>query len=314
MSTQARKANVGLDLAGKTAVVAGGSQGIGAAVAIRFAQAGANVVVIGRNKERLEKVLSDARAAAKSAAADQKFDYVSADLSLVSGTKTAAEEITAKTNGHVDYLFQSQGGMPNGLHEVTSEGIESHFAVQVLGRFQLNYILASTGVLRDTSINVMAPGGQQKEFNLDGMDLVNDKDSGRYTRMGKQIARDGVIVDTYTKALQSKFPSIKFLHISPGLVQTDVTMNQGVPTPVRQIITYVVFPIAARTFGNTPTSYADIPVFLAGNKGREEVIEKEGLFLDVKNKRVNPHPYAMDEKNQQEVFERLMRYLKVVDE
>ena len=144
MSAQARKANNGIDLTGKTAVIAGGSQGIGAGTAIRFAQAGANIIVIGRSQERLGKVVSEARKVAKSA--DQKFDYVSADLSLVSGTKTAAKEIEAKTNSKVEYLIQTQGGMPNGLHMTTAEGIESHFAVQVLNRFLLNYILASSGV------------------------------------------------------------------------------------------------------------------------------------------------------------------------
>ncbi len=106
MSAQARKANNDIDLTGKTAVLAGGSQGIGAGTAIRFAQAGANVIVIGRSQERLETVVSKARKVAKSV--DQKFDYVSADLSLVSGTRSAAKEIEAKANGKVDYLIQTR--------------------------------------------------------------------------------------------------------------------------------------------------------------------------------------------------------------
>jgi NAD(P)-dependent dehydrogenase (short-subunit alcohol dehydrogenase family) len=307
MSTQARKANNGIDLTGKTAVITGGSQGIGAGTAIRLAQVGANIIVVGRSQERLEKVVFEARKVAKSA--DQKFDYISADLSLVAGTKTAAKEIEAKASGKIEYLIQTQGGMPNGLYETTTEGIESHFAVQILNRFLLNYILVSSGVLKDTSVSVMAPGGTQTEFNLDDIELTSSKDASRYAQMGKQISRDGVVTDTYTKALQSKFPQIKFFHISPGLVQTDVMTNQGVPFPVRELMTYVILPIASRTFGNTTTSYADIPVFLAANDGRESVIEKEGYFLDHRNKKASPSPYAMDEKNQQAVFEKLVKYL-----
>jgi NAD(P)-dependent dehydrogenase (short-subunit alcohol dehydrogenase family) len=308
MSTKARKANGNIDLTLKTAVIAGGSQGIGAGVALRFAQAGANVVVIGRNQERLDKVVSEARKVAKSA--DQKFDYVSADLSLISGIKTAAKEVEAKTNGKVDYLIQTQGGMPNGIYKPTTEGIESHFAVQVLNRFLLSYVLASSGVLKDTSISVMAPGGNQTEFDIDDIELTSSKDAGRYVHMGKHISRDSVITDTYTKALQSKFPHIKFFHVSPGLVQTEVMINQGVPFPIRELITYVIFPIASRTFGNTPTSYADIPVFLAANGGRENTVEKEGYFLDNNLKKMSPSPYAIDEKNQQAVFEKLKGYLE----
>jgi NAD(P)-dependent dehydrogenase (short-subunit alcohol dehydrogenase family) len=308
MSTQARKYNEGIDLINKTAVISGASQGIGAGVAIRFAQAGANIIIVGRSEERLQNIVSEARKVAKSS--DQKIDYVSADLSLVSGTKTAAKEIEAKSNGKVDYLVQTQGGMPNGLHETTVEGIESHFAVQVLNRFLLNYILTSSGVLKDTSISVMAPGGTTTEFNLDDMELTSIKDNSRYVQMAKQVARDGVVTDTYTKALQSKFPQINFFHISPGLVQTNVMVNQGIPFPLRELITYVVFPIASRTFGNTVESYADIPVFLAANEKRKIVIEKEGYFLSNKNTKLSPNPFAMDEKNQQATFEMLKGYLE----
>ncbi|KAK9456282.1 hypothetical protein V1511DRAFT_510092 [Dipodascopsis uninucleata] len=307
MSTEACKANNGLDLTGKTAVVVGASQGIGAGVAIRFAQAGANIVIIGRSKERLKQVLSEARKVAKSA--DQKFDYVSAELSTVSGTRSAATEIDTKTKSNVEYLVQTQGGMPNGLYNTTAEGIESHFAVQILNRFLLNYILASSGVLKNTSISILGPGGAQTEFNVDDIELASNKDAGRYTLMGKQISRDSVIADTYTKALQNKFSQIKFFHISPGAVQTNVMVNQGVPSPVRWLFTYVIFPIASRTVGNTITSYADIPVFLAANEKRESVIAKEGYFLDSKNKKINLSPYAMNGKNQQVVLEKLIEYL-----
>lgn len=306
MSAQSRKANANLDLTGKLAVIAGGSQGIGAGVAIRFAKAGANVIVVGRSKVRLEKVISDARKVAKST--KQKFDYVSADLSLVTGLKAAAKEIEEKTNGHVDYLIQTQGGMPNGRFETTSEGIESHFAVQVLNRFQFNYILASSGTLKDTSIIVLAPGGTQTEFNLDDIELASAKKEGSYTQLGKSIARDSVISDTITKSLQNRFPQIKFFHISPGIVSTNTTINQGVPLPMRIMINYVVGPIAARTFGNTATSYADIPVFLAANKNREAVVASQGYFLDQKNKGVKITPYAADKKNQEAVFEKLKGY------
>jgi NAD(P)-dependent dehydrogenase (short-subunit alcohol dehydrogenase family) len=308
MSTQARKDNNGIDLVNKTIVITGGSQGIGAGVAIRFAQAGANIIVVGRSQERLQTVVSQARKAARSV--DQKIDYVIADLSLVSSTKTAAKEIEAKTNGKFHYLVQTQGGMPNGLHETTVEGIESHFAVQVLNRFLLNYIFASSGVLQDTSISVMAPGGTETTWNLDDIELTSIKNSSRYVQMVKQVSRDGLVTDTYTKALQSKFPQIKFFHVSPGLVQTNVMVNQGVPFPIRELITYIIFPIASRTIGNSVESYSDIPLFLAANERRKSVIEKEGYFLNHKNKQLSQSPYAMNEKNQQAVFDKLKSYLE----
>lgn len=76
MSTQAAKLNQGLDLAGKTVAIAGGTQGIGAATGIRFAQAGASVIVIGRNEELGNKVVAELQKAGKGA----KAEFIKADL------------------------------------------------------------------------------------------------------------------------------------------------------------------------------------------------------------------------------------------
>jgi len=307
MSSAARQANVGLDLAGKTAVITGGSQGIGAGVAIRFAQAGANIIVVGRSSTRLSSVVEEARKAAKSAT--QKIDFISTDLSLVSSIKSAVSTIEAKSNGSVDFLVQTQGGTPNGLYELTSEGIETHFATQVLGRFVLQYLLASSGVLKGTSISIMAPGGTQIAFDLNDIELASTKNSIRLSQMGAAAGRDGVITDSYTLALQSRFPKIRFFHVFPGLVSTNVMANQNVPAPIKYLVTYVVNPIASRTFGNTPQSYAEIPVFLAGNKQVDELVEAQGLFLDNANKKASLSPYALDKKNQDAVFEKMMSYM-----
>ena len=47
------------DLSGKTAVVTGGNGGIGLAMARGMAEAGANIVVAGRNEEKNAKAVSD---------------------------------------------------------------------------------------------------------------------------------------------------------------------------------------------------------------------------------------------------------------
>jgi len=300
MSARARIANAGLDLTDKTAVIAGGSQGIGAGIAIRFAQAGANIIIIGRSQDRLESVVSAARKVSKSTA--QKFDYVSADLSLLSGTKTAAREVETRSQSKVHYLIQTQGGMPNGLYEPTVEGIESHFAVQVLSRFLLAYMLASSGMLLDTSICIMDPGGTQTAFDISDLELTLSKNAGRYALMGKQVSRDSIITDTYTMVLQSRFPHLRFFHLAPGLVHTDVVHNQHIPWPLRVLFAWVIFPVV----GDTVMSYAEVPVFWAANGQSKEVARKNGFFLDQKGRGKGLSPFALDEGNQLAVFEKLI--------
>ena len=57
-----------------TALITGGTSGIGRAVADKLAQSGVHVMVVGRNVERGEKTIADIRAAGG------KADFISSDL------------------------------------------------------------------------------------------------------------------------------------------------------------------------------------------------------------------------------------------
>lgn len=79
MSSLAAKENVGLDLTGKVAAIAGGTQGIGEAVGLRFAQAGASVFVIGRDEARGSAVVEQLRKAG-GVAEGRSYEFIKADL------------------------------------------------------------------------------------------------------------------------------------------------------------------------------------------------------------------------------------------
>ena len=48
-----------IDLTGKTAVIVGGSGGLGEAMAQTLSRAGAKIALVGRNKAKLDKVAGD---------------------------------------------------------------------------------------------------------------------------------------------------------------------------------------------------------------------------------------------------------------
>ncbi|MEM1194930.1 MAG: SDR family NAD(P)-dependent oxidoreductase [Pseudomonadota bacterium] len=83
-----------MDISGKTALLTGGTAGIGRALAIQLRDAGASVIVTGRNPDRLEEM----RAAG--------FEAIAADLSSAAGV----EALVASWGGRaLDILINNAG-------------------------------------------------------------------------------------------------------------------------------------------------------------------------------------------------------------
>ena len=95
-------------LINQIAVVTGGGRGIGRAIALKFAQEGADVVVVSRTQENSEKVANEITALGRKAWA---FAVDVADSAAVS---TAAEKILADC-GKVDILVNNAGVTRDGL-------------------------------------------------------------------------------------------------------------------------------------------------------------------------------------------------------
>ena len=93
-----------LKLAGKTALITGGSKGIGRATAEVFAAEGCNVIIVSRSAETL--------AAAKSAIAQKsnvRVDTVAADLSDSRNVDQLAKDFP-----DIDILVNNAGAIPGG--------------------------------------------------------------------------------------------------------------------------------------------------------------------------------------------------------
>ena len=94
-------------------VVVGGTQGIGAAIAVRFAELGASVLIIGRNEIIGVDMVKKLEATSSSHGHDPhgvRFGFSRRDLGSVKEIKAAAEDITKWAGkGGIHYLFQTQG-------------------------------------------------------------------------------------------------------------------------------------------------------------------------------------------------------------
>src|ERR1700756_5267461 len=109
-----------------TALITGGTSGIGRAAAKKLAQLGVHVLVVGRNMERGEKTIAEIRAAGGQA------DFISSDLRDASSARQVARRAIEVGNGHVDILINNAGVYPFGpTHEMTEESFDKVFSLNV---------------------------------------------------------------------------------------------------------------------------------------------------------------------------------------
>ncbi len=102
------------EFAGRVAVVAGGSLGIGRAAAIRLAAGGASVVLCGRRREAVEEAVSVAREGGGA------VDGLAADVSTAEGVRRLVDHAVAAFGG-VDILVNSAGIQRYGTVTETDE-------------------------------------------------------------------------------------------------------------------------------------------------------------------------------------------------
>ncbi|MHA4847562.1 SDR family oxidoreductase [Flavitalea antarctica] len=115
-----------ISLTGTTAVICGSTQGIGKAIAESFAAAGANCILVARNKKSLDEVL-----ATLPVYDDQKHHAVTADFSDIAQVKSAIAEILAIGNVHI--LVNNTGGpKPGPIIEVDPSDFVSAFEQHIV--------------------------------------------------------------------------------------------------------------------------------------------------------------------------------------
>jgi len=110
----------------KTAIITGSSRGIGAATAILFSKKGFNVVLQGRNAEKLKGVKEECEKAGAAGVL-----VVELELSKIAELPRLVDETIAKFGG-IDVLVNNAAFAKFGnLEEQTSEDLDSIFAVNL---------------------------------------------------------------------------------------------------------------------------------------------------------------------------------------
>src|SRR5579862_6398304 len=191
-----------------TALVTGGTSGIGRATANKLAQLGIHVLVVGRNRERGEKAVAEIRSAGG------KADFIASDLRDASTAREVARRAVELGNGHVDILVNNAGIFPFGPTEkTTEEEFDRVYALNVKAPYFLVAELAP----------LMAKRGNGAIVNVSTM--VAD-----YGALGMSLyGSSKAAINLLTKAWAAEYgrSGVRVNTVSPGPTRTEGTQAMG---------------------------------------------------------------------------------------
>ncbi len=225
--------NVRLD--SLTALVCGSSDGIGKAIAIDFAKAGANVILLAKSEDKLKSVLKSLHKTEK-----QKHDYISVDMNktgeLISKVRNLINEFSS-----IDILVNNTGGPPPGpIHKAKLNELEKAFNQHIKSAHALTQLLIQEMIEKKFGriINIISVGMKEPIENLGISNTIRGAMGSWAKTLSKEIAPFGITVnnilpgytatqrlidlfennakklglsfDEYSKSILSKIPAKRF--------------------------------------------------------------------------------------------------------
>lgn len=195
-----------MNLEGKSAIVTGGSVGIGAAIALKLAACGANVALNYRkHKEEAEAILNQITGMGR------KGLLVQADIS---NFKDAAKmvEATVEAFGRIDILVNNAGVNWDGvIWKMSEEQWDNVLNINLKGYF--NYIRAVAPIFRE-----------QKSGRIINVTSINGL-RGKFGQSNYAASKAGIIGLTKTVARELGKYSVNVNAVAPGLIETDMMKN-----------------------------------------------------------------------------------------
>ncbi len=186
----------------KTAIVSGGSKGIGKAIALKYAQAGADVVICSRRKENLEAAVIEAESNGFSLI---PFECNTSNFDSIQ----SVVDLTMDKFGKVDILVNNAATNPYYGPILNSE--DSHwdkiFDVNVKGYF--NFAKAcSISMIKNNYGKIINVASIAAKTPLEGLGVYN-------------ISKAAVVMLTKVLAKELGQHNIQINTLAPGLIKTD---------------------------------------------------------------------------------------------
>ena len=227
----------------QVAVITGAGRGIGRAIALRFAKAGADIACVSRTAENSEKVAGEVRSLGRKAWAH------AVDVTDAKAVEAAAEKILAES-GRIDILINNAGVTRDGLlMRMSEEDWDTVLDTNLKGAFTFTKAFTRAFLKQKRSgriINISSVIG-----------LIGN--AGQCNYAASKAALIG-----FTKSIARELGSrnITVNAIAPGFIETDMT---AALTP--EMRTELLKKIPLNALGQ-PEDIAEAALFLAAPAGR----------------------------------------------
>jgi NAD(P)-dependent dehydrogenase (short-subunit alcohol dehydrogenase family) len=191
-----------------TALITGGTSGIGRAAANKLSLLGIHVLVVGRGVERGERTVAEIRAAGGQA------DFISSDLRDASSAREVAKRAIDLGNGHVDILINNAGIFPFGpTNKTTEEEFDRVYSLNVKAPYflvaELAPLMAKRGKGAIVNVSTMVA-----DYGVSGMSLYGSSKAA---------------INLLTKSWAAEYgrSGVRVNAVSPGPTRTEGTDAMG---------------------------------------------------------------------------------------
>jgi len=269
-----------MPLNGKTALITGSTDGVGRILAETLGEAGARVLIHGRDQQRGERVVAAIKAAGGTA------EFLAADFASLDEVRRLADTVR-ETEARLDILVNNAGIGTAGSSRLTSvDGHELRFAVNYLAGFLLTTLLLP--LIRQNTpariVNVSSAGQQAIDFD-DVMLTRGFSGSRAYCQsklaqimftidLARELANSGVIVNALHPATYMDTSMVRRAGVTPIS-----TVEEGAEAIMQLAVSPAIEGRSGRYFNGLNEARANAQAYddVARDKLRELSLRLTGL-------------------------------------
>lgn len=211
----------GISLAGKVAVVTGASAGLGIETARVLASAGATVLLVARDGEKLAPVLQALQQQVPGATLESAL----MDLADLDSVRAAAADILSRFP-HIHLLVNNAGVMACPLAR-TAQGFELQFGTNHLGHFLFTGLLAPALVAAAAEsgqdsrvISLSSAGHRFGEVNFDDPNYEH-RDYDKWVAYGQSKTANALFAVGFDERFKAR--RVRAFAVHPGVIMTELS-------------------------------------------------------------------------------------------